>query len=105
MVVSPFTAAEADYLILGRLGLGAELAYLDDLALTYTVAAFDVSELKQVKGACAQYGDLRIGLADASVVVLAAQRSTRTIATHDSRHFRAIEPLQGGTFRLLPSDL
>lgn len=104
LVVSAFTAAEADHLVLTRLGIDAELALIEDFAITYTVEALDPAGLKRARDLCAQYRDLELGLADASIVVLAEQWSTRTIATFDQRHFRAVLPLQGGAFRLLPAD-
>ncbi len=104
LVVSAFTAAEADHLVLSRLGIDAELALIDDLAATYTVQALDPAGLKRARELCAQYRDLELGLADASIVVLAELRSTRAIATFDQRHFRAVTPIQGGSFELLPAD-
>ncbi len=48
---------------------------------------------------------LGIGLADASVVVLAERYGTYDILTLDERHFRAMRPLTGRrSFRLLPAD-
>lgn len=41
-------------------------------------------------------------LDDADAVVLAARLRTRRILTFDERHFRAVRPLQGGLFELLP---
>ncbi|HEY2766882.1 MAG TPA: PIN domain-containing protein [Solirubrobacteraceae bacterium] len=104
LVVSAFTAAEADHLVLSRLGLDAELALIEDLALTYTVQSLDARGLKIAGELCARYRDLELGLADASMVVLAAQRSTHLLATFDQRHFRAVTALDGKPFRLLPSD-
>ena len=103
-MVSAFTATEADYLILSRLGLDAELLFLDDLATSYQLASFDQAGLKRAKQVCAQYRDLELGLADASIVVLCQKLRTRSIATFDHRHFRAAMPLQGGAFTLLPDD-
>jgi predicted nucleic acid-binding protein len=52
-----------------------------------------------------QHADGALGLADASLVVLAQRLDTIRIATLDERHFRAIRPLTGGeAFRLLPRD-
>ena len=52
-----------------------------------------------------RYADADLGLADASLVVLAERLQTVQIATLDERHFRAVRPLAGGaTFRLLPRD-
>ena len=104
LVVSAFTAAEADHLVLSRLGIDAELALLDDLAVTYTVDALDAPGIRAARDVCAQYRGLRLGLADASVVILAQRWSTRSVATFDQRHFRAVAPLQGGAFQLVPAD-
>jgi predicted nucleic acid-binding protein len=43
-------------------------------------------------------------LADLSIVVLAHRFRTTRIATFDERHFRALRPLDGGSFTLLPAD-
>jgi predicted nucleic acid-binding protein len=50
------------------------------------------------------YADLDPGLADLSIVVLAARLGTTRIATFDARHFRVLRPLSGGSFALLPAD-
>jgi predicted nucleic acid-binding protein len=105
LVVSSFTAAEADYLILKRLGLEAELLFVEDLAGAYAVESLDRAGLERAGQVCARYADLELGLADASMVVLAERWATTTLATFDERHFRAVEPLSGGSFRLLPADL
>ena len=104
LVVSAFTAAEADHLVLTRLGVDAELTFLDDLAVNYSVQTLDAGGIGRARELCSQYRDLELGLADASIVVLAERWSTRWIATFDQRHFRAVAPLQGGAFRLVPAD-
>jgi predicted nucleic acid-binding protein len=58
----------------------------------------------QARSVIAKYHDLKIGLADASIVVLAARYMTTRVLTLDLRHFRAMEPLQGGSFTILPTD-
>ncbi len=51
-----------------------------------------------------EYTDLELGLADTSVVILAQRfRTTRLLSFHD-RDFRAVTPLGGGRFTLLPRD-
>jgi predicted nucleic acid-binding protein len=47
---------------------------------------------------------LRIGLADASVAVIAAAARTTRLLTLDERHFRPMRPLWGDAFTLLPAD-
>lgn len=51
-----------------------------------------------------RYADIRLGLTDASLVALAGRLETTRIASFDERHFRAVEPLSGGSFELLPAD-
>jgi len=102
--VSAYTAAEADHLVLGRLGIDAELALIEDLAATYTVRSLDAVGLQRARWVCGRYRDLELGLAGASIVVLAEKWSTHFVATFDHRHFRAVVPLQGGAFTLLPAD-
>jgi predicted nucleic acid-binding protein len=51
-----------------------------------------------------RYADLRIGVADASVVVLASRHRTLDLLCTDERHFRALRGTGGKPFRLLPLD-
>ncbi len=105
LVTSQLVVAEADYLILRRLGLDVELAFLDDLAArTYVVDALTQSEIAIARDIVARYRDLELGLADASLVVLANRWQTRRLLTLDERAFRAVSPIQGGSFELLPAD-
>jgi predicted nucleic acid-binding protein len=105
LVTSQVAVAEADYLILRRLGVDVELAFLDDLAAgTYVVDSLARADLAVARDVAARYRDLELGLADASLVVLAARWETRRILTFDERAFRALTPLQGGSFVVLPAD-
>ena len=52
----------------------------------------------------AAYADLGIGLADASLVVLAGRFETNRILTLDERHFRTLRTPAGEPFTLLPAD-
>jgi predicted nucleic acid-binding protein len=51
-----------------------------------------------------RYGDLQIGLADASIVVLAERHGTSDILTLDLRHFQALRVGGRKRFRILPAD-
>jgi predicted nucleic acid-binding protein len=105
LVVPAYAAAEADYMILERLGVDAELAFLSDLASgAFQVECLTPPELGSAGKVARKHRDLQVGLADASVVVLAARFRTRRILTFDERHFRAMTPLQGGHFTILPGD-
>jgi uncharacterized protein len=105
LVTSAVAVAEADYLILTRLGIDVELAFLEDLAEgTFLVECLSRPELATALVLARRHRDLAIGLADASLVVLAQRFRTRRLVTFDERAFRTISPLQGGTFTLLPAD-
>ncbi|MEZ0367067.1 PIN domain-containing protein [Mycobacterium sp. pUA109] len=103
LVVSPYVVAELDYLVAARVGLDAELAVLRELSSgAWELASFAVGELEQATSVIQKYGDQRIGVADASNVVLADRYRTRTMATLDRRHFEVLRPLSGGRFRVVP---
>ena len=103
LVVSPFVVAELDYLLATRHGVDAELAVLKELGGgAYELATVGTDELKKAATVIAKYRDQDIGVADASLVVLAALYRTRRIMTLDRRHFVVLRPLDGGRFRLLP---
>jgi predicted nucleic acid-binding protein len=103
LIVSPYVVAEVDYLVATRLGVDAELAVLGELAGgAYQLADMDDDALAQAVEVVSRYRDQDIGVADASLVVLADQHGTRSILTLDRRHFSVLRPLSGGRFRLLP---
>ena len=106
LVVPAPVTAEVDYLLGKRLGRSARLAFLDDLAAgRFTVGCLDAEDHAVVLSLESRYQDLDVGLADLSVVVLAARYDTRRLLTFDERHFRALQPLSGGgRFTLLPMD-
>lgn len=105
LVTSQIAVTEADHLVLTRLGVDAEIALLEDLAAgTFAAECLSREELAVARDLVERYRDLKIGLADASIVVLAQRLRTRRMCTVDERCFRAMTPLQGGSFTLLPAD-
>jgi hypothetical protein len=103
LVVSPYVVAELDYLVASRLGVTAELAVLAELAGgAWDLPAIDDAGLQDARAVIERYADRRIGVADASTVVLAARYRTQTIVTLDHRHFGVLRPLSGGRFIVLP---
>lgn len=100
LVVSPYVLAEVDYLVATRVGIRAEIAVLQGLAGgAMDLAAFGRNDLDAVVGVITRYADRAIGLADASLVVLAQRYGTRTVATLDRRHFTVLRRLAGGLRR------
>jgi uncharacterized protein len=105
LLLSPFVLAELDYLLRDRVGPRAELALLEEVAGgSYDLVPFGVDEVAAAAQLVGRYGELRIGLADASIAVIAAAAKTTRLLTLDERHFRALRPLWGEAFTLLPAD-
>jgi len=105
LVIPAPTTAEVDYLLGQRLGDPARRAFLADLAAgRFTVAALEREDYATIADVDARYADLRLGLADCALVVLAHRHETTRLLTFDERHFRAVTPLAGGSFTLLPAD-
>jgi hypothetical protein len=103
LIVSPYVVAEVDYLVGHRVGVDAELTVLGELAGGgYELACLDAAELERASEVVARYRDQRIGIADASIVLLADRYRTRRVLTLDRRHFDVLRPLSGGRFSLLP---
>jgi len=105
LVIPAPTTAEIDYLLGQRLGHPARRAFLSDLAAgRFTVAPLEREDYATIADIEARYADLSLGLADCALVVLAHRYETTRILSFDERHFRAVTPLGGGSFRLLPAD-
>jgi predicted nucleic acid-binding protein len=104
-VLSPFVLAELDYLIARRVGLQGQMALIDEVARgAYQLELFSSEDVVDAKRIMERYADLRIGLADASVVVLAKRHRTLELLCTDERHFRVLRGTGGKAFRLLPFD-
>lgn len=104
-IISPFVLAEADYLVLRYGGVSAEIALLEEVSRgVYELASFSASDVDEARRIVATYRSLRIGLADASIVVLANRYGIFDVLTLDERHFRAIKPAPRKHFRILPAD-
>jgi predicted nucleic acid-binding protein len=104
-VLSPFVLAELDYLLLTRGGVKPALAFLNEVAdESYLLASFDAADVVAAADVLERYADIRVGLTDASIVVLADRYGTDRVLTLDERHFRTLRRLGGGRFTLLPAD-
>ena len=104
-LLSPFVLAELSYLLATRGGVERELRMLEEVARgAYELVSFPAEDVERAAGVIERYRGLGIGLADASVVVLADRYRTNRILTLDERGFRAMQPLSGGHFELLPAD-
>lgn len=102
LILSPFVAAEIDYLLTKYAGTADP--FLADLADgVYQVEFVSQPDFAEIVAVNSRYRDLKLGLADASNIVLAARHVTVRILTFDHRDFRAVTPLRAGeAFVLLP---
>jgi uncharacterized protein len=105
LVIPAPVTAEIDYLLGQRFGHVARRAFLADLAAgRFTVDCLEREDYSTVADLDARHADLELGLADCSLIVLAQRHQTRRILSFDERHLRAVAPLDGGAFTLLPAD-
>lgn len=104
-LLSPFVLEELDYLIAKLANVETEIRLLHEVVSgAYTLAPFSADDLEEASGLIEQYSNLGIGLADASIVVIALRHHTRDVLTLDERHFRALTGPDQRPFRILPAD-
>ena len=105
LLLSPFVLAELDYLLSRHIGTVAQAALLDEVVRgAYQLESFDSADVARAREVVGRYPKLRIGLADASLVVLAERHKTRNVLTLDERHFRTLRTKDRKRFKILPFD-
>jgi predicted nucleic acid-binding protein len=104
-LLSPFVLAELDYLLGRRVNVAAARRLLDEVVRgAYRLEPFGSEDIEQAGAIIDRYRDLDLGLADASIVVLAERHGIADLVTLDERHFRAVRGPGGRPFRILPAD-
>jgi uncharacterized protein len=97
--------AEVDYLLQMRLGPHAAFEFIEAVAQgDFTLVQLTGPDLVRCRELVTQYRDLKIGLADATIVASAERLGAYRLLTLDQRHFRAITPRNFSHFILLPAD-
>jgi len=105
LVIPAPTTAEIDDLLGQRFGASARRAFLIDLAAgRFVVAGLEREDYAMTVDLEVRYADLELGLADCALVILAHRHQTTRLLTFDERHFRAVTPLAGGAYEILPAD-
>ena len=105
LILSPVALCEVDHLLLTRAGVAVEAAFLREVAQgAFELASFGAEDVDAAVGIIERYHDFGIGLADASIVVLAGRYDTNRVLTLDERHFRAMRTPRGDPFMILPAD-
>ncbi|MCU1639781.1 MAG: VapC toxin family domain ribonuclease [Nocardia sp.] len=111
VVLSPLALAEIDHVARRVLGRKISIEMIEDLSTQartehFEIAALTPDVLDQANAVRRLYPDLRLDLADAVIVALAAEYETDEILTLDRRDFRALTPLtEHKAFCVLPDDL
>jgi predicted nucleic acid-binding protein len=104
LLLSPFVLAELDYLLAVRVSTRAQRALLDEVARgAYRLEPFTAQDVASAAFVLRRYPGLEIGLADASIVVLAERYGVFDVLTLDQRHFNSLRGPGGKRFRLLPA--
>ena len=104
-IVPSLVLAELDYLVGRHLGQRAAIRIARALTSnSYEIASLESDGYVAATGVMDTYRDLRLGLVDASLVVMAKRYRTHDILTLDQRHFRVVRSLEGRPFRILPFD-
>jgi len=104
LLLSPFVLAELDYLLATRVSADAQDALLEEVARgAYRLEQFTSEDVASAAVILGRYRDLGIGLADASIVVLAERYGVLDVLTLDHRHFQALRGPGGRRFRLRPA--
>jgi predicted nucleic acid-binding protein len=105
LVIPGPVTAEVDYLLGARHGAVARRRFLADLAAgRFTVGCLEGEDYATVAEIDLNYSDLDLGLADCSLIVLAHRHATDRVLSFDERHLRAVAPIGGGAFTILPAD-
>ena len=82
------------------MSVDAELGFLDEVATgAYQLEAMTTDDIRAARTIVDRYRDPDVGLADASIVVLAARHDIHDVLTLDERHFRSLRTARGASFR------
>ncbi len=104
-LLSPLILAEVDYLLGVRSGSRVQKVFLSDVTDgAYRLESFTRDDVIEARAVLDRYDDLDLGVADASLVVIAQRHGIHDLFTLDERHFRAVLGPGDVPFRLLPAD-
>jgi hypothetical protein len=103
LLVPQLIVTEVAYLLADRIGAHAEHAFARALAGGELIAEpVTDPEWERIAELVAQYDDLPLGMADASLVALAERHDAKRIASLDHRHLGVVRPRHTAGFTLLP---
>jgi uncharacterized protein len=103
LVIPAPVLVEVDYWIHQRLGPGAMVALLDDIAAgAYRVEDLTLADYARVRELCDRYADADVGFVDAAVLAVIERLGEAKLATLDRRHFGLLRPRHRDSIELLP---
>ena len=103
LVIPAATLVEVDYWCRKLLGPDVFALFVDDIAVgAYRLVNLEAGPLRRVAALAQQYGDLHLGLVDASVIVTCELLRETKVATLDRRHFSVVRPAHTEALTLLP---
>jgi predicted nucleic acid-binding protein len=103
LIVSPYVIAELDYLLATRAGQRVEVQMLVDVSSgSFELPIMGAADLLSCAEVISRFAAQNIGVADASLVVLADRYQTNRIATLDHRHFSVLRNKNNERFTILP---
>jgi len=106
LVIIPMPVlSEVDYLLRKKLGISAELDFIDDVrAGAFTLEPCLAEDLARCTILIETHRNLDLGLADACVIACAERLGVLRVLTVDERHFRLVRTSRGKPLALLPAD-
>jgi uncharacterized protein len=105
LATTPLIVAELDHLVSRQGGPAAVRGLHADLDSGAYAVRWWPAAIHETIAVASRHQQMQLGLADASLIALAAHLGSTRIATLDERHFRAVKPLAGAeAFTLLPAD-
>lgn len=103
LIVPSLVLAELDYWCHERLTGDVWLAFLEDLlGGAFRLEHPTQSDLERALELQRTYADLKVGVVDASVLVVVERLAEPKLATLDHRHFSVMRPRHVEALRLLP---
>ena len=104
LLVPPTVIAEVCYLLQEASGVGGEVRFLKSFELgELQLADLTMADVARMAELTEDYGDLRLGGTDASLVAIAERLGISEVATFDRRHFGVVRPAHVPAFTLLPA--
>ena len=102
-MVPTLVITEVACLVGTRLGTGAEVRFLGDVASgDFIVEPVADGDWLRIAELVARYGDLPLGTVDGSIVAAAERLGVTQVATFDHRHFTVVRPAHIDALEILP---